>query len=131
MLIDTGENVLAGFVRIGFADANVHQVARYFGAGVTWSGPLFAGADREEQLGLAVGAIANGGSFRSAQSALGSRFERNETAIELTYRVQCLPWLALQPDVQYIINPGTDPALNNALVVGLRFELSWSYDAKR
>jgi porin len=130
-MIDTGENALAGFVRVGFADADVHQVARYFGAGVTWSGPLFAGADREEQLGLAVAAIANGGSFRRAQSALGSRFERNETAIELTYRVQCLPWLALQPDVQYIINPGTDPALDNALVVGLRFELTWSNDASR
>jgi carbohydrate-selective porin OprB len=31
--------------------------------------------------------------------------------------------------VQYIINPGTDPALKNALVIGLRFELSWSNEA--
>ena len=73
--------------------------------------------------------MTNGGKFRRAQAALGATVERHETAIELTYRVQFLPWLALQPDVQYIINPGTDPALKNALVIGLRFELSWSNEA--
>lgn len=128
-LVDAGEHALAGFVRIGFADPDVHRIARYLGAGVTWSGPLLAGGDREEQLGLAIGSITNGGLFRSSQAALGARFERHETAIELTYRVQCLPWLALQPDVQYIINPGTDPSLDNALLIGLRFELSWRNEA--
>ena len=29
-------------------------------------------------------------------------------------------------DLQYIINPGTDPAHDNAWVAGLRFEFSWS-----
>jgi carbohydrate-selective porin OprB len=28
--------------------------------------------------------------------------------------------------VQYVINPDADPALKNALVVGLRFEVAWS-----
>ena len=32
----------------------------------------------------------------------------------------------LQPDVQYIINPGNDPDLDDAVVVALRFELSYS-----
>lgn len=128
-LFDTEEHALNAFVRVGFADSDIHQVARYQGAGLTWSGPMFAGSDREEQLGLAIGNITNGGTFRRAQAALGATFERHETAIELTYRVQYLPWLALQPDVQYIINPGTDPALKNALVIGLRFELSWSNEA--
>ena len=32
----------------------------------------------------------------------------------------------LQPDIPYIINPGVDPALDNALVILLRFELSFS-----
>lgn len=125
-LLRTGEHALNGFIRIGFADADVHQIARYQGAGLVWSGPLLAGSEREEQLGLAVGVITNGSTFLRSQAAQGSRFERHETAIELTYRVQALPWLALQPDVQYIIDPGTDPALDDAWVVGLRFELSWS-----
>lgn len=125
-LLRTGEYALNGFIRLGFADAHVHQIARYQGAGLVWSGPLFAGSEREEQLGLAVASINNGNTFRRVQAELGSDFERQETAFELTYRVQALPWLALQPDIQYIINPGTDPALDDAWVVGLRFELSWS-----
>ena len=125
-LLRAGEHALNGFIRLGFADAHVHQVVRYQGAGLVWSGPLLAGSEGEEQLGLAVATIANGNTFVRAQAALGSTFERHETAIELTYRVQALPWLALQPDVQYIVNPGTDPALDNAWVVGLRFELSWN-----
>jgi porin len=125
-LLRAGEHALNGFVRLGFADAHVHQIARYQGAGVVWSGPLFASSEREEQLGLAVGVITNGDTFRRVQAELRSPVESQETAIELTYRVQALPWLALQPDIQYIINPGTDPALDNAWVIGLRFEVSWS-----
>lgn len=125
-LLDTGEHALRGFVRLGFADAHVHQIARYQGAGVVWSGPLLAASEREEQLGLALAMITNGNTYRRTQAALGSTFERHETAIELTYRVQATPWLALQPDVHYIIHPDTDSALENAWVLGLRFELSWS-----
>lgn len=121
-LLRAGEHALNGFIRLGFADAHVHQIARYQGAGLVWSGPLLASSEREEQLGIAIAVISNGSPFLRAQETL----ERHETAIELTYRLQATPWLALQPDVQYIINPGTDPTLENAWVVGLRFELNWS-----
>jgi len=125
-LMERGEGSLAGFLRVGVADSDVHQISRYIGAGIVWSGPLLASAEREEQLGLSVGNVTNGDAFRHAQADLGLAYERHETAIELTYRMQALPWLALQPDLQYIINPGTDPTLNDAWAVGLRFELSWS-----
>jgi porin len=125
-LLERGEGSLAGFLRVGVADSDLHQISRYIGAGLVWSGPMLAGAEREEQLGLALGNITNGHPYLRAQAAQGASFERHETAIELAYRVQALPWLALQPDLQYIVNPGTDPALDNAWVVGLRFEFSWS-----
>lgn len=128
-LVERGEHSLNGFLRVGFADPDVHQLSRYIGAGLVWSGPLLASAEREEQLGIALASVENGRPFRRAQSALGSSVDRHETAIEFTYRVQALPWLALQPDVQYIINPGTDPSLEDAWVIGLRFELSWGMEA--
>lgn len=128
-LLERGERSLSGFLRLGFADSDVHQISRYFGAGVVWAGPLLASAQREEQLGIAIANIDNGGPFLHAQAELGSTFERHETAIELTYRMQALSWLALQPDVQYIVNPGTDPSLDDAWVIGLRFELIWSKEA--
>ena len=51
-----------------------------------------------------------------------------EELIELTYQAQVTPWLQLQPDLQYVINPGAgvqnpdDPTrnLSNALVAGVR-----------
>lgn len=125
-LVERGESSLSGFLRVGFADSDVHQISRYIGAGVVWSGPMLAGPEREEQLGIALGNITNGNAYLRAQADQGTIYERHETAIELTYRMQALSWLALQPDLQYIINPGTDPALDNAWVIGLRFELSWS-----
>jgi porin len=128
-LLERGERFLSGFLRVGFADSDVHQISRYVGAGVVWAGPLLASAQREEQLGIAIADIENGGPYLRAQAELGSTFERHETAIELTYRMQALSWLALQPDVQYIIHPGTDPSLDDAWVVGLRFELIWSKEA--
>jgi porin len=36
--------------------------------------------------------------------------------------------LTLQPDVQYVMNPGTNPAVRNAWVVGLRFNVEMTRD---
>jgi carbohydrate-selective porin OprB len=33
--------------------------------------------------------------------------------------------LVLQPDIQFVQNPGGSRALDDALVIGLRIEVSW------
>ncbi len=51
-----------------------------------------------------------------------------EALIELTYQAQVTPWLQLQPDVQYVVNPGaglqnpdgTAHILRNEFVAGIR-----------
>ncbi|MGH7041658.1 MAG: carbohydrate porin [Acetobacteraceae bacterium] len=51
-----------------------------------------------------------------------------ETLIEATYQFQVAPWWQVQPDIQYVINPGggiPDPndanrRLRNELVIGVR-----------
>jgi porin len=48
-----------------------------------------------------------------------------ETTLELTYLLQIGKHLALQPDLQYVLRPGTDPTRKNALATALRFELSY------
>ena len=50
----------------------------------------------------------------------GAAAENFEMAIESTYLAQLTPWLAIQPDVQYIIHPGALQSSANALVLGLR-----------
>lgn len=106
---------LSAFLRLGFASEDVHQFGTYVGLGGVYTG-LFGRED--DQLGLAVAHAINGGAFSDANPGA----EDAETAIELTYRTQLTPWLALQPDVQYVISPGTDPTLDDALITSLRFE---------
>jgi porin len=52
----------------------------------------------------------------------------SETFIEVTYQAQVTPWLQVQPDFQYVFNPGggiPDPnnptqRLGNEVVLGVR-----------
>ncbi len=49
----------------------------------------------------------------------------SETVVEITYRAQLQPWLAVQPLVQRIFNPNMDPALKDAWVAGVRIEVAF------
>ena len=40
--------------------------------------------------------------------------------LEPTYKAQLTDWLYVQPDVQYVINPGLSPDRDAALVLGMR-----------
>lgn len=114
---------LHSFARVGVADPDIHPIASYQGVG------LALGASEEQgghQLGLAIGSVVTSRRLRADQAALGIDTDRRETAVELTWRYRPLPWLALQPDLQYVFNPGADPGLDNALAVGLRVEIGWS-----
>ncbi|MFM8657176.1 MAG: carbohydrate porin, partial [Chthoniobacterales bacterium] len=42
-----------------------------------------------------------------------------EMVFEATYQVQLSPWFTVQPDVQYIVQPGGSTAIPNAFVLGL------------
>lgn len=43
-----------------------------------------------------------------------------EMVVECTYEFRPCPWLTLQPDIQYIQNPGMDAALDDAVAVSFR-----------
>lgn len=117
-LVDHGINEgLAVYGRIGFADASINQFASYLGAGIVWTG--IAGR-AEDQIGFAVSVANNSADYISATGN-----EDREIIFELTYRNQINTWFAVQPDLQYIVNPGTDPALQDALLVGARFKATF------
>ncbi len=62
---------------------------------------------------------------KEAQSKIGTQVDDAEVALEFSYRARITPWLVLQPDLQYVINPGTDPAIENALVAGVRVDITF------
>lgn len=106
---------LSGWVRYGIASDEVQQVGRYVGTGVVLD-TVPGGLD--DSLGLAIASAFASDAFRDRGAS------RAETSVELTYSVQLTPWLRLQPDLQYIVNPGFDQSLDNALAVGCRIELT-------
>jgi len=111
---------LTGFLRLGAADKKINQLDCYLGFGLVYTG-LIPGRD-DDVLGLGVAYAHNGTLFREA---LGPETFAAETAIELVYHAQLTPWLALMPELQYIIHPGTFAGIGDALVLGVRCEIGF------
>jgi porin len=111
----TGQG-LSGFVRYGSVNKDVYPVDWSGSVGLHYQG-LFDGRD-DDEAGIAV--VTSHAS--SNQQLAGS--DSSETAIELTYRAQLLPWMAVQPSLQRIMNPRMDKAVNDATVIGARFEVA-------
>lgn len=99
------------FVQYGWAPGDRFQIEDYVGAGMRWQGSI---PDRDaDVLGL--------GAFTVFFSGRADFREHTETAVELFYKARLFGWLALQPDLQYITNPGGNTE-KNALVLGGRIE---------
>ena len=110
------------FGQLGIGDPRVSRFAYYTGGGLTISA-LLPGRDQDE-FGIAVAAAHNGSQFMEAQREQGMREQRSEVTLELTYLAQLGSHLAVQPDLQFVMNPNTDPRITNAVAFLLRFELS-------
>jgi len=111
------------FAQLGFGDSRVNRFGFYVGGGLVFSG-LFPALENDE-LGLAFAIARNGSHFLELQRQDSIPVTGTETTIELTYLLQIGKHLALQPDLQYVLRPGTDPTRTNALAAALRFELSY------
>ncbi|HSR43110.1 MAG TPA: carbohydrate porin [Longimicrobiales bacterium] len=106
--------------RVGVADPRTNRFVSYTGAAAVYRG-LIPGRPGDE-IGVGVAAAHNGDPFLEARRSEGRPTARTETALELTYRIQGERW-ALQPDLQWVVNPGTDPTLESALAAAVRAEL--------
>ena len=114
--------VVNGFLRYGVANDAINVLDSYFGGGIVATGAFAARPD--DQLGLAFGNAHAGGPFKRVVNSAGARVASAETSIELTYSAQVQDWLRLQPNIQYVVGPGLNPALKNALVFTLQFEIT-------
>lgn len=127
----TEDQVIGAFAQVMLApqDRNVSQMS--ITAGVNWKGPLPGRLD--DVAGLAVAVEGIGAPARAysrdliAFGGTGPVYSSTETVIEATYTLQATPWLTLQPDVQYVINPGASiPSslaprpLRDDIIAGLR-----------
>jgi len=119
---DEGGPALDAYVRVGIAQPSINPVAAYFGAGVVGAG-IIPGRPLD-LIGFSIGIARTGSPYRKAAIIGGGLATKHETELEVTYRAELAPWLTVQPDLQFVIHPGFDPTLKNALVVGIRFEIA-------
>jgi porin len=110
------------FARAGEANDRVNVFERHVAAGVVvaWPWPGAHGS----MLGLATSEARVGADYRSRRRRAGHDLERYERNVELAWRVPVGEHVVLQPDVQYVVNPGAERRIPDAWVVGLRVELS-------
>jgi porin len=117
-----GSRGLAAFLRAGVANGHINQFSSCFAGGCVYTG-LIPGRENDH-CGLAFGVAHNGREYLDAMESAGSPAAAAEVVIEFTYRASVMDWLALQPDLEYIINPGTDRTIPNACMFGVRLQVS-------
>ena len=127
---------IAVFLQVMGAPAAFNVSNLFVEAGVNWIGP-FEGRDSDvfgvgvSYLGISP-AKRRFGSDVVLYTGSGSPYFSNETVLEATWLCQVTPWWTLQPDLQYIVNPGagipvgTDTRpFKNALIGGIRATLTF------
>ncbi|HEX2921539.1 MAG TPA: carbohydrate porin [Bacteroidales bacterium] len=101
------------FCQLAFSPGSLNSHNTYLGLGLSWQG-VFRNRDMDK-LGVAV---TNAGFHDTARNG--------ETVIELNYLLQITDWFFVQPDIQYVINPGdTVVTLDNSFVGLLRFGVTF------
>jgi porin len=109
------------FARAGVAEEVHSTLWKSVETGVSWKGP-FAGRPKDELLlGFVYGRLSR--VFVAAQPAPSEW--RYESVVELSYRFEVLPWLVVQPDVQFVRHPGGTETVEDAWVVGLRIDVAF------
>jgi porin len=106
-------------------------------AGLTLHDPLPGRKDDTFGLGfgfvqLSPGAIGYSRDAAFYNPGVYSPILSNETLVEATYQIQATPWAQIQPDLQFVHNPGggvanpnTGGKTGDALVAGLRVNLTF------
>ena len=108
------------FTQVGFSLTQYNTVKSYWGGGFVYHG-IFS--NRENDAGGI--AIAHSQFSDNYQSQFSIEKLQSETAIEISYEFVFSNPFVLKPNVQYIINPGTNTSIPNALMALVRMSYSW------
>ncbi len=119
------------FARIMAAPTAQNLISFAFNGGVTMTAP-WPGRDND-QIGIDFGLGKISPRAATLDRAAGLPARGTEDLFELTYQAQLTGWLIVQPDLQYVINPGggvlnpDNPGhkLANELVAGVRIVTSF------
>lgn len=107
-----GLSVFGGFIYA--PQERINPVPWFASAGASYRG-LVRGRDKD----AAAFALYYGGFSRDLPG------QTYELVLEWTYAIALSRWLTVQPDIQYVINPGGRSSIGNAVVVGAQLALEF------
>jgi len=106
---------LGVFARYGAARSDVNEIRHFWSTGAQYQGLISGRDDDVLGFGVARGHLSSRAGFTSSQ----------ETAMELYYNARITPWLNVSPSVQYIFSPGGDHDVDDAVIAGIRLQISF------
>lgn len=111
---------VAAFLRGGVAEGDTAQVDYDYEAGIVANG--WVPSRPEAEIGLGVSVAHNGDTYKTSVAGAA---DSNEAIYELYYRDTIARGITIQPDLVYVVNPGTDQTTDNAFVIGARLGISF------
>ena len=121
--MEKSDQGLGYFGRVAFTPADRNFINFYFDSGLSYKGLIPTRDNDTIGIGFGYAQLSNGA--RKSLKDEGSIPIGAEMVIEFTYQAAITPWLVLQPDLQYIINPGGSTDIDNALVIGGRAAITF------
>lgn len=106
----------------------VSPMPYYFSSGLVAYGPMECRPKDFVAFGLAYGAYSSQlRSEQSSQQNAGAPVlpQLYEMTVELSYGIQVLPGLIIQPGAQMLVNPGGNPGTPSALALGVNAVVSF------
>ncbi len=111
------------FVHSGWASTAVNQTRSSLAFGLVKRGSVKRRP--KDSIGLGFTRAMLGSTAQEARAQVGLGTSAAETTVELYYRFELKPGVAIQPDLQWVDHPSQDPPTNNAIVAALRAELNF------
>lgn len=125
------------FARIMGAPSAQNLISFFFNGGLTLTDPLPGRDNDTAGIDLGIGKVSSQAADLDRATAFYTGgfvpIRGTETLVELTYQAQVTPWLQVQPDLQFVLNPGggilnpDNPAerLKDAIVAGVRANVTF------
>ncbi|MGS0646550.1 carbohydrate porin [Komagataeibacter melomenusus] len=127
----TASRALGLFVRATGNSGDRNIISFAIDAGLNLKAPFAGRMNDTLGLGWGIGRVTSG--VRAYDRARGALVQGNENHFELTYQAQVTPWMVVQPDFQYVLNPSGgmgDPScpmrrIGNEAVFGLHTNVNF------
>ena len=111
------------FNTINYSPAANNPLPFYFLTGLVYKGLIPSRDDDQAGISFALGSFSEDEQVRDR--TLGRQPRTYEAVLEATYRFQINRFIYVQPNVQYIINPGGRDLYGNATILGAQFGVNF------